>query len=232
MTRRRTIALWLLWLWLGAVTVASILAAPLSQGFAGLEGDSPQSSRIVYFHVPVALVSFVAFLAAGVSSVRYLRSRERRHDHASRAAVEGGVVFGVLATVTGAIWAKVQWGAAWNWDPRQTSIVLALAFYLAYLTLRGAIEDPETQARIAAAYAALGLIVAPFLYFVMPRMASFSLHPKPASAEMDSPILLIMLAATAGYIALYVWIHDLRCRQLALAERLTRVATVYEEAPA
>lgn len=219
MSAGKTALLWGLWLFMGGTTVAAIVWAPMAQGFSGLQGDSPQSSRIVYFHVPVAITSFVAFIAAGIWSIRYLRRRDPRADHASRAAIEVGVVFGVLATVTGAVWAQVQWGAAWNWDPRQTSIVLALAFYLAYLTLRGAIEDPETQARIAAAYATLGLIVAPFLFFVMPRMASFSLHPKPASAEMASPILLLVLASTAAYIALFFWMHSLRCRQLALEER-------------
>ena len=216
MSATKTALLWGLWLWMGAVTVAAISVAPMAQGFSGLQGESPQSSRIVYFHVPVAIVSFIAFIAAGIWSIRYLRRRDPCADHASRAAIEVGVVFGILATVTGAVWAQVQWGAAWNWDPRQTSIVLALAFYLAYLTLRGAVEDPEAQARLAAAYATLGLIVAPFLFFVMPRMASFSLHPKPASAEMASPILLLVLASTAGFTALFFWIHNLRCRQLAL----------------
>jgi len=215
----RKALLWFLWLWIAAVTVIGAGFSPLAQGFAGLQGDSPLSSRIVYFHVPVAIASFIAFVAAGVTSVRYLRRREPRFDRSSRAAIELGLLFGVLATVTGAVWAKVQWGAYWNWDPRQTSIVLALVYYGAYLTLRDAIEDPETRARIAAAYGALGLIVAPFLYFVMPRMASFSLHPKPASAEMASPILGLVLAGTAGQVALFAWIHNLRCRQLALDER-------------
>ncbi len=218
MSARKTALLWGLWLSMGTMNAAAVLIAPMAQGFSGLQGDSPQSSRIVYFHVPVAIASFIAFIAAGIWAVKYLRRRQPGADHASRAAIEVGVVFCILATVTGAVWAQVQWGAAWNWDPRQTSIVMALAFYLAYLTLRGAIEDPEAQARISAAYATLGLIVAPFLFFVMPRMASFSLHPKPAAAEMASPILLLVLGSTAAFIALFFWIHNLRCRQLALED--------------
>ena len=93
-----------------------------------------------------------------------------------RLAVELGLLFGVLATVTGAIWARFMWGAYWNWDPRQTSIVIALLFYAAYLALRAAVEDEPTRRRLAAAYAVLGLAVAPFLFFVLPRL-TFSLHP-------------------------------------------------------
>lgn len=214
----RTAFHWLLWLWLGAVIVIAVLFAPMSAGFSGIDGQSPQSSRIVYFHVPLAITSFIAFIAAGVWSVRYLRGRLPQHDWASRAAVEVGFVYCALATLTGAIWARVQWGAYWNWDPRQTSIALTLIYYGAYLTLRGAIEDPEVQARIAAAYAALGLVVAPFLFFILPRMASFSLHPKPASAEMQSSILLLVLAGTAGFTALFFWIQNLRRRVLALED--------------
>ena len=51
-------------------------------------------------------------------------------------AIELGLIFGVLATVTGAIWARIKWGAYWNWDPRQTSILISLLFYGAYLALR------------------------------------------------------------------------------------------------
>jgi heme exporter protein C len=157
---------WLLWLWLALVILGAFLYAPAAVGFRG-------SSRILFFHVPMAWVSFLAFLTAGVQSLRYLYGgRDRRLDRSAAAAVELGLAFGVLATITGAFWAKVMWGAYWNWDPRQTSILIALLFYAAYLALRAAIEDGETRARLAAVYAILGLVVAPFLYFVMPRNRS------------------------------------------------------------
>jgi heme exporter protein C len=84
----------------------------------------------------------------------------------------------VLATVTGAIWARIMWGAYWNWDPRQLWIIVTLLFYAAYLALRQAIEDDEQRARLSAAYAILGLVVTPFFYWIMPRL-TFSLHPQP-----------------------------------------------------
>lgn len=209
---------WSIWLWVSATILAAFFYAPISAGFAGLDGKSPESSRIVFFHVPVAVASFFAFLAAAWWSVKYLRFRRPEDDHAGHAAVEVGTLFCILATVTGAVWAQVQWGAFWNWDPRQTSIALALLFYGAYLSLRGAIEDPETRARLASAYAALGFIVAPFLFFILPRMASFSLHPKPASAEMEPRIGMVVIAGIIGFTALFFWMHDLRRRSLALEE--------------
>lgn len=206
---------WLLWLWICGVIWAAF-QAPLSVGFAGIDGESPQSSRIVFFHVPIAVSSFFGFIAAAVWSASYLWKRRPESDHAAVAAIEVSLLFCLLATVTGAQWSNVQWGAYWNWDPRQTSMALALVFYSAYLTLRGAIEDPENRARISAAYAVLGFIVAPFLYFIMPRLASFSLHPKPAGAEMEASIGRVVIAGIVGFTALFFWMQNQRCRILAI----------------
>src|SRR5436305_3465813 len=214
----KTILPWLLWLWLVGVILGAFLYAPPAVGFRG-------SSRILFFHVPMAWVSFLAFLTAGVQSLRYLYGgRDRRLDRSAAAAVELGLAFGVLATVTGALWAKVMWGAYWNWDPRQTSILVALLFYAAYLALRAALEDRETRARLSAAYAVLGLVVAPFLYFVMPRMAEFTLHPEPVinrtgKVDMDGKMVLVLMSSLAGFTALYFWLHNLQCRIAELAER-------------
>jgi heme exporter protein C len=170
----------------------------------------------------MAWVSFVAFVSAGVWSLLYLAGkRTAARDRAAAAAVELGLVFGVLATVTGAIWAKVMWGAWWNWDPRQTSIVIALLFYAAYLALRGAVADSQTRARLAAAYALLGLAVAPFLFFVLPRLG-FTLHPEPVinstgKIAMESRMVQVLVMSLLGFTALFFWLHSLACRA---AERL------------
>jgi heme exporter protein C len=222
-------ASWLLWLWLAAVIVGAFEYAPLAAKFIG------QSSRILFFHVPMAWAAFTAFITAGIYSLRYLfgggsqgSPRDPRHDRAARAAIELGLLFGVLATVTGAVWSRIMWGAYWNWDPRQTSIVMALIFYGAYLALRDAVEDAEKRARLAAAYAALGLVVTPFFFFVVPRI-TFSLHPEPVinargRVEMDPRMLQVLLASGAGFMALFFWLHDLRKRVLAVADRALEAA--------
>ncbi len=213
----RKLLAWLLWLWLSAVIVGAFLYAPLAKGFIG------QSSRILFFHVPMAWVSFVAFIAAGVWSLLFLWKRDPGHDRAAAVAVELGLLFGVLATITGSLWARVMWGAYWNWDPRQTSIVVALLFYGAYLALRSSLEDRDQRARLSAAYAVLGLVVAPFLFFIMPRIM-FSIHPQSVinaqgKVEVESRMVQVLLAGSAGCTALFFWIHNLQCRLQALAER-------------
>jgi heme exporter protein C len=212
---------WLLWAWIALVIFGAFFWAPPAKDFQG-------SSRILFFHVPMAWVSFLAFLTAGVQSLRYLYGgRDRRLDRSAAAAVQLGLAFGVLATVTGALWARYMWGAYWNWDPRQTSILICLLFYAAYLALRTSIEDGETRARLAASYAVLGLVVAPFLYFVMPRMAEFTLHPEPvinaaAKVDMDRKMVQVLMASLAGFTALFFWMHSLSCRIQEIMDRKTR----------
>lgn len=209
---------WLLWLWISAVIVGAFYYAPLAQGFIG------KSSRILFFHVPVAWVSFVAFIAAAVWSLLYLiRGRQDRHDRAAAVAIQLGLLFGVLATVTGALWARIMWGAYWNWDPRQTSLLISLLFYAAYLALRGAVDDPEKRGRLAASYALLGVVVTPFLFWIMPRL-TYTLHPEPVvnaegKVDMESRMVQVLIASTFAFTALFFWMHNLQCRLQALVAR-------------
>lgn len=209
---------WALWLWICLAILGAFLYTPRAEGFVG------ESNRILFFHVPLAWTAFVAFVVAAVWSVVYLmRGEKQEHDRAAAAAVELGFVFCLLATVTGALWARVQWGAFWNWDPRQTSILLVLVFYGAYLVLRGAVDDRQLRARLAAVYAILGVFVTPIFFFVVPRV-TWSLHPDSVintrgTIDMDSRIWNVLLASWIGFQALFFWIHRLRCRIWALAER-------------
>ena len=219
----RTLLLWLLWALLAVSVVGAYLFAPPMEGFAG----GGESSRMLFFHVPMAWTAFVAFLAAGVWSALYLKSRRTRHDLAAASAVEIGLIFCVLATVSGAIWAKVEWGAFWNWDPRQLSITVALIYYAAYLALRSQVADQEVRGRVSAAYAVLGLVVSPFLFFVAPRIAGFSLHPQPVvnpegELRMDRDVLAILICGSVGFTALFFWIHDLVTRLSRVEQRIER----------
>lgn len=214
----KTLLAWLLWIWISLVIVGAFFYAPVAENFR-----VPGSSRIVFFHVPMAWSSFLGFIAAAVWSLRYLLRRDPRHDRAAAVAIQLGLLFGVLATVTGAVWARIEWGAWWNWDPRQTSILASLLFYAAYLALRQSVDDPEKRGRLAAAYALLGLVVTPFLFWIVPRI-TFSLHPEPVvnasgKVEMDPRIQHVLYSSGLGFAALFFWVHNLQCRVQALSDR-------------
>jgi heme exporter protein C len=173
-------------------------------------------ARVLYFHVPTAWVTVLAFLMAMIYSIQYLRYRDIFYDYKASSAAGLGLLFCILATVTGAVWAKFNWGAFWNWDPRQTSIFLLLLIYGAYFALRSAVESEETRAKLSSVYAILSFITVPFFIFILPRIVE-SLHPDPiintrGKINMDAGMLIIFLCSLAGFTALFYWMLNLKIR--------------------
>ena len=108
--------------------------------------------------------------------IRYLRKRDITDDIRSSSAAGLGLLFCILATVTGAVWAKFNWGSFWNWDPRETSIFVLLLIYGAYFSLRSAIEVEEKRATLSSVYSIIAAVTVPFFVFIMPRIMT-GLHP-------------------------------------------------------
>jgi heme exporter protein C len=157
-------------LWMAGVVVAMFLVVPQ---YAGLG----EAGRIIIMHVPTAWVTAIAFVVSGICSARYLWRRRPEADAGAVAAAEVGFLFCALATASGAIFAQIVWGVFWNWDPRETSILVLLLIYAAYFALRSAIDDLERRRRLAAVYNLFAAVTMPFLLFVAPRIAESTLHP-------------------------------------------------------
>jgi heme exporter protein C len=203
----------LLAIWMAVIIVASFLFTEAATGFPG------ETSRILFFHVPQAWVATLSFLISMIGSAVYLAKRKVKADYVALSAAELGFLFCVLATVTGSIFAKATWGSFWNWDPRETSIVILLMIYGAYFALRSAVSDPERSRVFAGVYSILAFVTVPFLVFVVPRI-TISLHPEdtmnPANPGMDPKTLKVFLGSLLAYTALYVWMLRLRIRILRL----------------
>lgn len=219
---------WLvLFFWLAAVTWAMLFWVAPAGGFQG------QASRMVFFHVPTAWVATLAFLVSCIASIMYLIRRQRSDDIRAAASAALGLMFAILATVTGSIFAKVEWGEYWNWDPRQISITLLLLIYAAYFALRAAISDPERRAAQSAVYAILAFVMVPFLVFVVPRVL-VSLHPdvigeaRSGGGGFDSRHTQVLLASLAGFTGLYCWMFKIESRLERL--RLRRQEKMLEDA--
>lgn len=201
---------WFLFFWMLAVIWAAFYYVEPAEGFIG------ESSRIVFFHVPTAWVCVLAFLVSCIYSIRYLVKRDPADDIRAAVASRLGLLFAVLATVTGAIFARIMWNAYWNWDPRQTSIIILLLIYAAYFALRSAVPDPERRAALAAVYAILAFVTVPFLVFVVPRIY-WSLHPDTiintrGTNEFDARHTMTLMASLAGFTGLFAWIYSVECR--------------------
>lgn len=143
--------------------------------YAPMEVVMGQVQRVFYFHVATAWVGMLGFMAAGVAGIGYLRTKDRKWDIASLAAVEISLVFFFVTIIMGSIWARPAWGTWWTWDPRLTTATIVELVYAAYLLLRQGIEDPDRRARFGAVYTILGFISVP-LTFLSIRLLR-TIHP-------------------------------------------------------
>ena len=207
----------LIFLWIATTMVVALLGAPLVDVLQ-------ETTRVLYFHIPSAWVTVLALGWSMVNSVLYLIRRDMRNDDHAAAAAELGLVFCIVATVTGSIWAKSMWGSWWNWDPRETSIFFVLLIYGAYLALRGSIEGEEKRARLSAIYSIVAFVAVPPLMFVVPRIYS-TLHPDPiinssGKIDMDPMIRWCFFSMLIGFTFLFSWLQSLRVRVFRLERRL------------
>lgn len=173
-------------------------------------------ARVLYFHVPMSWISVLAFFMSMWYSIRYLKTREIDYDIKSFSSAQLGFLFCILATATGSLWAKFNWGSFWNWDPRQTSIFILLMIYGAYFALRSAIDSPEQRAKLSSVYSIIAAVTVPFFVFIMPRLVE-SLHPDPiinnqGKIHMNSTMLTVFLTSLVGFTMLYLWMLNLKIR--------------------
>ncbi len=200
---------------------------PPAAEFQRLYGNG-HIAKIVFVHVPLAIVSFVAFVVAAGFGVAYLRTRRLRWDALGAATIEVAWLYAVLATVTGAWFSRLAWGAWWNWDIRQTTMFMVLLTYTAYLLVRGAVDE-ERRASVSAVYAILGAGASLMLYWVVPYLPAIqqiSLHPSGIIARggLDVSYRSVLLLSTLGMGLLFVQLVRLRAT-LELAERRLMVAS-------
>jgi heme exporter protein C len=149
---------------LGPLTGLTMLLA-LFMVFIYVPTDKVQGivQRIFYFHVPLAIMTFVAFGTVALASAMFLWRGTRAWDRLAHSAAEVGMVFCTLVLVTGPIWARPIWGTWWTWDARLTTTLILWLIYAAYLMLRGSAASGEQGARYAAVLGVVGAIDIPII---------------------------------------------------------------------
>ena len=147
-----------------ASAVLVVMALALVFLWAPLEVTMKEVQRIFYFHVAVDWVGFLAFFVTLVASVLYLRTHDRKWDIVGVSSVEIGALFLTLGAVTGSLWARPVWNTWWTWDARLTTVAITWLVYLAYLMLRGAMDDPQRRARFSAVYGIVSFVTVPLTF--------------------------------------------------------------------
>jgi heme exporter protein C len=150
---------------LGAAALA--LGYGLIAGLAIAPPDYQQGEafRMIYVHVPGALLSMTVYAVMAVASAVALIWRIKVGHAVAAAAAPIGASFTLLALVTGSLWGRPMWGTYWVWDPRLTSELILLFLYVGVMSLRSAFEDPARGDRAAALLATVGIINLPIIHF-------------------------------------------------------------------
>jgi len=222
------------WLW---VSSGICLAVGLVWGFFFTPDDFRQGStvKIIYLHVPAALMAINAWFMMLVASLIWIVRRHHVSALAARAAAPVGVVMTLIALFTGAIWGQPMWGTWWAWDPRLTSFLILFLFYLGYIALWEAIEDPDTGADLTSILCLVGTVFAVLSRYAvnfwnqgLHQGASLSLDKEENVADVFYQPLLVSIA---GFVLLFLALvlyrtgTEIRVRRTrALMARENRVA--------
>ena len=181
-----------------------------------------ETVRNIYFHVGMWFsMMFILFMAL-IYSLKYLRSFRPEDDLRAVSAVKTGLVFGALGLITGMVWAHNTWGSFWVNDPKLNGAAVGMITYLAYLVLRGSVEEPEKKARLAAVYNIFAFVL--FFVFIMirPRLSQGSIHPgvegNPAlsTGDLDPRMRKVFFPAIAGWILFAFWLFRVYYRIMRL----------------
>ena len=138
------------------------LAIGLFWGFFFTPDDYRQGStvKIIYLHVPSALMAINAWFMMLVASVIWLVRRHHVSALAAKAAAPVGLTMTMVALVTGALWGQPMWGTWWAWEPRLTSFLILFLFYLGYIALWSSIDNPDTAADLTSMLCIVGSVFA------------------------------------------------------------------------
>jgi len=203
--------------WVFAVAIAATVVGLIWGFFFTPEAENFGSTvKIIYLHVPSALMAINAWLMMLVASLIWLIRRHHVSALAAKAAAPVGIAMTLMALVTGAIWGQPTWGTWWVWDPRLTSFLILFLFYLGYVALWSAIEDPDTAADLTSVLCMVGSVFALLSRYAV-NFWNQGLH-QGASLSMDkaenvSDVYYIpLLISMGGFVLIFIALVILRTR--------------------
>lgn len=146
--------------WLAAAAAICMIGGVV-WGFS-TPGDYRQGStvKIVFLHVPAAMMAINIWVMMLIASLIWLIRRHHVSALAAKAAAPIGAIMTLIALATGAIWGQPMWGSWWEWDPRLTSFLILLLFYIGYIALWSAVEDTDSAADLTGVLCLVGSVFA------------------------------------------------------------------------
>lgn len=194
--------------------------------FAPKDYQQGDSFRIIYLHVPSAILAQSCYMMMAVSAIVSLVWKMKLADIFISSAASVGAWFTFLALFTGAVWGKPTWGTWWVWDARLTAMLVLLFLYFGVISLQTAIEDKLLAAKATSILVLVGVVNIPIIKYsvdwwnTLHQPATFTLTEKPAMVvEMWLPLLIMVIGVYCFFTAVVL----MRMRnEILLREKKTK----------
>ena len=178
-----------------------------------------ETIRNTFFHIPMWFAMMILMTISLVSSIQYLSSGNLQKDAAASEAINVSLLMGFLGLFTGMLWANFTWGTPWTNDVKLNGTAVAILIYVAYITLRGSLQDEHRRAKVSAVYNIFAYVMMMLFINVIPRLSGTdSLHPgnggNPAfgTYDMDNTMRMVFYPAIIGWTLIGTWVLSLKMR--------------------
>ena len=211
--------------WFAVLTVLLFaIGLPWALVIAPEDYQQGNSVRIMYIHVPAAILAQSSYFMMAMAGAIFLIWRVKIADVAMASAAPIGASLTLLAILSGAIWGKPTWGTYWVWDARLTSTLVLLFLFFGVMLLRSAMSERAGAGRACAVLALVGVVNIPIIkysvdwWFTLHQPSTFTLTEKPAMpSEMYLPLVVMLFAYYSFF--LLVWLMQMRAEVIAREAR-------------
>ncbi len=182
------------------------------------------SQKIFYFHMPVAITSFVALGFTAFFGIRFLMTHDDTYDMRARIATEVALVFIIMVMCSGEMWERFEWGVWWTWEPRLTTYFILMLLVFGYFILRTAVDDPERRATYASVFGIITFVDVP-ICFMITRLIPSGVHPTifRTDSGLSPDMMLPLMLAMFGMFCVGFGVYRLRLRSQVLQQRLDAI---------
>lgn len=165
--------------------------------------------RLLYVHVPVVIIAYIAFGITALGSIMVLWKRSTWWDLTASASAEVGVLFCGLTLITGSIWGRPIWNTWWEWgDVRLMTTVILFLVFVGYLAYRRVITDHQIRARRSAVVGLVGAINIPIVNRSVEWWENRTLHQTStlADAKVEDLTLFTLMFGLVVFASIYAWL--------------------------
>ncbi len=170
------------------------------------------SFRIIYMHVPAAILAQSCYFFMGVAGLVYLVWQIKMSPIFLKAVAPFGALMAFIALLTGSIWGKPTWGTWWVWDARLTSVLVLLFLYMGIIAVQSALEERSLADKAAAVVSVVGLLNLPVIKYsvewwnTLHQGTTFSITEPPSMPmAMWLPLLFAVIGMYLLAAAVIMW---------------------------